>query len=98
MTSHSTDLSRIRLADGTAAWRGSEIQQPDTYTYELTRLDIQELDAALRHAVSQDLNPARIGREQFPLGQLGVPLKAIGRQLESGIGFSLIRGIPIERY
>jgi hypothetical protein len=98
MTSDLTDLSTIRLAGGPAAWRGSEIQQCDTYTYELTRFDIQELDAALRHAVSQELNPAKISREQFPLGQLGVSLKTIGQQLESGIGFCLIRGIPIERY
>ena len=92
-----TDLSTIRLAGGPAAWCGTEIQ-PDTYTYELTRLDIQELDAAMRPYVSQELSPAKIGRKQFPLGRLGVSFKAISRQLESGIGFCLIRGIPIEHY
>jgi hypothetical protein len=98
MTSDATDPPTIQLADGPALWRGSEIQQRDTYNYELTRFDIQELDAALRYAVSQDLNPAKIGPEQFPLGQLGVSLKAIRRELETGIGFCRIRGIPIERY
>lgn len=98
MNSNSNDLSTSRLADGPAAWRGLEIQQGHTYIYELTRFDIQELDAALQTAVAQDLNPAKIDKAQFPLGRLGVSLKAIGRQLESGIGFCLIRGIPIDRY
>jgi hypothetical protein len=98
VTSDQTGLSAPRLVGGPAAWRGSEIQTPHTYTYELTRVDAQELDAALRHAVSQDLNPPEIGSSQFRLRHFGVSLKALGRQLETGIGFCLIRGVPIERY
>src|SRR5277367_6723169 len=98
MNSYPAAFSKIRLVAGPAAWSRSEIRQSDTYTYELTRSDIHELHTALRHALSQDLNPAEIAREQFPLGRLGVSLEALRQQLQAGIGFCLIRGIPIERY
>jgi hypothetical protein len=48
--------------------------------------------------VAQHLDPAKIVREQFPLGSLAARLEALARKLDSGIGFGLIRGIPIERY
>src|SRR5215207_921906 len=98
MTSGRTDLSTIRLAAGPAAWRGPEVRTRDAYTYELTPSDIQELDEALRRADLRDLDPATIVREQFPLGRLGDSLKAIGREIEGGIGFGLIRGSSVERY
>lgn len=98
MTPDPTDISTIRLADGPAAWRGAETQQSGIYSYKLTLSDIQQLEAALRQVVSRDLDPARIGRAQFLLGSLGVSLQEIARQLESGVGYCLIQGIPIERY
>ncbi|MGB8890222.1 MAG: TauD/TfdA family dioxygenase [Candidatus Korobacteraceae bacterium] len=98
MTSGPKDSSIVRFASGPGLWQGKEIQQRGTYIYELSRLDLEELEAALRNVVSQNLNPARLCREQFPLPQLGVAFQAIKRDIDNGIGFSLLRGLPIERY
>jgi hypothetical protein len=98
MTPDPTDISTIRPAGGPAAWRGPETQQGGIYSYKLTLSDLQEVETALQQAASQELDPARIGKAQFPLGQLGVSLQEVARQLESGVGYCLIQGIPVDRY
>ena len=93
------DPSTIRPAAHAVPWRGSQLRHPSMpCCHELTHLDILELDEALRHVTSHRFDPARLRREHFPLGRLGDTLQAIARQLEVDTGFSLIRGIPVERY
>jgi hypothetical protein len=67
-------------------------------TYELTPSDVRELEAALRNVGTEDLALANIDEGRFLLEHLGESLRAIGQHLETGSGFCLIRGIPIERY
>ena len=62
--------------------------------YELTRSDVQELQVAVRHVITLRLDPARLTRDQFPLGSLAAVLAAIDRTA----GYCLIRGIPVEHY
>ena len=98
MTLDPADISTIRPAGGPAAWRRPETQQGGLCSYKLTHSDLRELETALRQASSQKLDPATIGKAQFPLRQLGVSLQGVARQLESGVGYYLIQGIPVERY
>ncbi len=97
MISESTELWTLPRTGGPVAWCGREIRSRD-YIYELTRSDVREIDTALRGVLSQNLDLAKIIREQFPLGPFARSLEALARELESGIGFCLIRGIPIDRY
>jgi hypothetical protein len=97
MTAKPGEVPEVQLAGGPACWRSSEIA-PHQYMYELSGSDLGEIDTALRYVVSHAVYPAQIAREQFPLERLRVSLDAIGHQLESGIGFCLLRGFPVERY
>ena len=41
---------------------------------------------------------AALTKDWFPLGPFGAKLQAVKRQLDTGPGFALIRGLPVERY
>jgi hypothetical protein len=96
MISDPTELPAMQRVVSPAAWRAADLAEPAAYIYELTPRDIEELGSALRRAVSLDLDPARLDPSKFPLLGLGVSLRAIGRELETGCGFHLVRGIPVE--
>ena len=91
------EVSASQLAHGPAAWLAPSIRL-DSFIYQLTPQDLQELDTALRRAVADGGKPASMGRAQFPLAGLASSLEAISRQLAEGSGFCLVRGLPVERY
>lgn len=82
---------------GPAAWIGSEIAKREDWILRLSPTQIAELEAAAGPisdpAMLVDLTPAR-----FPLPTLGPALAEMRAELLAGRGFSLIRGLPIERY
>lgn len=98
MTPGPTELPAIQRVEAPAAWRGTDLADAATYTYELTPRDVEEIDLALRHTASANSDPARPVPSPFPLPHLGVALQTIRREVETGVGFHLIRGIPVERY
>jgi hypothetical protein len=91
------DPGRLRPVGGPAAWLAPQIDFP-AHVHELTQAERDELDAALRAAVLQGWDPARAGTAGFPLHAFAATLQAVRRQLETGSGFCLLRGIPVERY
>jgi hypothetical protein len=97
MTAPSVDTSMLVPVRGPAAWLGPEQRSCPDHVCELTLADVEALDAAVRSAAGRDA-PAPTSREQFPLASLAVRLEAMARELAHGVGFCLIRGIPLERY
>ena len=81
-----------------ANWKGPELASSTSWVYTLTDTDIGELESALSHVASKGLNIPDIRQHDFPLPSLSVKLTDIARQLESGLGFTLIRGVPVERH
>lgn len=64
----------------------------------MNRSDIEELDAALRHAKSKSTDVLDLARDDFPLPCLAPRLKRIEHELIDGRGFVLLRGLPRDRY
>jgi hypothetical protein len=91
-------MSTPRLLEPHAEWRHDDVADPATWTEALGGAEIEELDAALRHAQAISSDLLDIGKEDFPLPHLGSRLAAIARDLIEGRGFVLIRGLPRERY
>jgi len=77
-------------------WRSDELG--DSYVFQLTDGHVDELDQALVHAEATGDDVLDITRESFPLPTLGTELGCITRDLVSGRGVVLIRGVPVERY
>ncbi|HTE16083.1 MAG TPA: TauD/TfdA family dioxygenase [Burkholderiales bacterium] len=79
------------------AWIGPDMQKDASWVHHLDDAAIAELDAALNYAKDSG---ARIpfGAEMFPLPRLRAVVETILNDVEQGVGFKLLRGIPRHRY
>lgn len=94
-----TDSSLPDVLTGPAAWIGSDMQaQPDLWLLQLSSDDIAELEAAARHYLSLGRDIGEITQADFPLESFGVHLQELREKLIHGIGFEVIRGLPLSRY
>lgn len=97
MTTTAPDVLREPY-EGLAAWRGSDLGTTDEWIYQLSTAEIDELENALATVRQHGTSMLNVGRDDFPLPTLGRELARIADELETGRGFVLIRGLPIERY
>lgn len=81
---------------GPAAWLGSEMARRDDWALHLRPAQVAELEAAAAPLTREDL--AELNASRFPLPTLAPVLASMREELLRGRGFSLIRGLPIERY
>ena len=79
-------------------WTGDELSTDRTWMLRLDASAVAELEHALAYTVAGGLEIEQIRRCDFPLPTLGPTLSAIEAALLHGRGFSLVRGIPLERY
>lgn len=79
------------------AWIGPKIQNDPSWLYHFDAAALAELDQALAHARRIG---ARIpfGPEAFPLPRFAAGIAKILNDIEHGLGFKLLRGIPRSRY
>lgn len=83
---------------GPAAWRGPEMARSEEWIHPLTPDEIADLESALRHARATGRALPQLRREDFPLALLPPRIEAWLDALESGLGFLLLRGLPVERW
>ena len=81
------------------AWIGEDLAAtPEQWLHTLSDAEIADLEAAAEHYLSLGHDIGEISAQDFPLQQMGGHLKALSTQLLQGIGFQVIRGLPVERY
>ena len=90
-------VPRAPLA-GPAAWRGAEQRERQDWIVELGAAQIAELEAALAGVRARGLALGAVGREDFPLPTLAPLAGSWARELLTGRGFLLLRGLPVERW
>jgi hypothetical protein len=83
---------------GPSAWKGTSLQGDNTWLHRLTREELAEIDAALRHAQGKGLAPETISRDDFPLPGLAARLEDVVSQVRDGRGFFVLRGLPTKNY
>ncbi len=81
-----------------SVWRGAEMASRDDWIYQLDEAQIDEIEAALAVAKATGKPINAITRDDFPLPSLEAVLAEQLHELENGRGFTLLRGLPIERY
>jgi Taurine catabolism dioxygenase TauD, TfdA family len=86
------------LRDHPAAWIGSDLQQRTDWIHHLTGPELDELDTAIATLAASGRPLSAITAADFPLRELGAPLRAWQTALDSGRGFFLVRGFPVRRY
>jgi hypothetical protein len=82
-----------------AAWYGSELtHQQKHWLVHLKSAQIEEIEAAAEHFIKSEKSPATMKSEDFPLPRTQSLLKELLNTLKHGIGFQLIRGLPVKEY
>jgi hypothetical protein len=83
---------------GPQAWLGRNMGSSHDWIRPLSPAAIAEIDAALKAVQRRGLAWPKFQREDFPLPTLSRELTAILDELETGRGFVLLRGLPVNRY
>lgn len=84
---------------GASAWRGEDLQdQHDQWLIHLTADQINELENAAHHFLSLNIDIGEITAKDFPLPEFSKHLERLSHQLLHGIGFEVIRGLPVASY
>ena len=82
-----------------SAWRGEEMAaHPDRWLVRLEPDEIAELERAAESFLATTREIGEITRETFPLPRFGAHLAELKETLIHGIGFEVIRGLPVARY
>jgi hypothetical protein len=82
-----------------SAWRGEEMAaNPDRWIVHLSSEEIAELEQAARSFLARTKDIGGITKEAFPLPRFGAHLAKLKHTLIHGIGFEVIRGLPVADY
>ena len=85
--------------DVPAAWYGRDISKKQKlWSYEFNLNEISELENASKAFYDAGLPLGLITSDNFPLPNLGEVVKRVQKELRDGIGFTLFRGLPVDRY
>jgi hypothetical protein len=80
-----------------AGWRAADMAEHGRWTRVLDARQRDELEAAVAHAAASGQPLPDLTAQHFPLPTLGPLMESLRGVLEGGIGFSLLRGLPVER-
>ncbi len=91
--------NRPETIDRPSSWVGADLRsRTEDWVYELTSSDVAELERAATHFLSLGKDVGEITRDTFPLDGFADRLQALRQTLINGIGFQLLRGLPVHRY
>jgi hypothetical protein len=83
------------LVEGPAAWKGADlVQNPDTWVYRLSPVEIAEIEAATDAVMARGQDMLTVTKEDFPLPTFAGKMDELRRELLEGRGFVLVRGFP----
>jgi len=82
-----------------STWYGPEMaKKAGSWINKLTSTEISELEKAAESLLKSQQNIASLTATNFPLPTLGPKLTALRKELITGQGFTLLRGLPVEKY
>ncbi len=76
------------------AWNGAELAQSTDWIRRFAPVELAEIDAAVRAVKQRGLDWLDVTREDFPMPVFARELAAVARELETGRGIVLLRGLP----
>ncbi|HVZ45595.1 MAG TPA: TauD/TfdA family dioxygenase [Ramlibacter sp.] len=88
--------SSIPVQQGRHVWSGTELAQSTDWITTFTASEADDVLSALAAARSSGKPLEQIRRTDFPLPRLQAKFQALSRELESGRGFVLVRGLDLQ--
>lgn len=93
-----TDTLDLSPISGPSAWRGDELAQSSEWIYTLSDAERGELEEVGRRFVADDPDLRTVTASDYPLPECQALNDECARQLDSGRGFILVRGLRTEEY
>ena len=87
-----------KALDCPQAWLGTEMAASDNWIRPFSSAEIEELEAAARNALGLGKSLRELTRADFQLPSLSATCRDWLAELDSGRGFLLLRGLPVERW
>ncbi len=87
----------VRLIDGPAAWRGTELAGDPSWRRTLTGDEVAALERAAAAAETRGVSPTGFAATEFPAPELTPLFSWLAGQLENGPGVARICGVPVDR-
>ncbi|KAL1612590.1 hypothetical protein SLS60_000819 [Paraconiothyrium brasiliense] len=84
--------------EGKLVWDGKTLAGAYDWTYVLKDEQLAEIDEAVAYFQALDLPLSHINQETFPLAHLHGELRELSRELHSGHGFFVIRGLQVDKH
>ncbi|KAJ5135317.1 uncharacterized protein N7515_004595 [Penicillium bovifimosum] len=79
-------------------WEGKDIEKQDDWIYQLSHTQLDEIDAALKSFKALNLPLGHINQSTFPLPTLRPTLRDLSKEIHTGRGFVVLRGLHIDEY
>lgn len=83
---------------GPAAWVGDDFPTDRSWVRRFEAAMIGEIEAAARAFMAAGTDPRSVRKHAFPLRQSEALLRAAYDELESGPGFTMMEGLPVEAW
>lgn len=91
-----TDTTSRRLQQGAAVWRTADVTTDTSWRIDLDDVQRAAIATAARDAAARGVTIDTMTAAQFPLDPLGDAVASWSQMLETGRGFLLLRGFPID--
>jgi len=87
-----------RQLTGPLVWEGTDFTNEREWTLSLDATQLAEIHEALSHFKSLDKPLGHINQTTFPLPALHSVLREHAKELQSGRGFFVLRGLQVDKY
>lgn len=81
-----------------SAWHGPQMRASSQWQWHLNDTEIRELESAATRCLENQPDISLINRNNFSLPVLGQRLRVLHDQLIHGVGFALIRSLPVDTW
>ena len=88
-------LEEHRPIDAPYAWKGADLQDKTDWLRPFSVSELKEIDAALQAVKARKLGLFDIGKGDFPLPTFSKEIAKISKELETGRGMIMLRGLPL---
>ena len=89
---------RLEPVTSTAAWRGDQLPPLETLACQLNEQEIEEIRRAVQSAARSGVDPRTLTAEDFPLPSLETKFQRWRDEIQAGLGFQVIRGVPVTEW
>ena len=88
-------VEKGRPIDAPYAWKGADLQNRTDWLRPFNAAELVEIDAALQSVKKRGLDLFDIGKNDFALPTFSKALATISKELETGRGMIMLRGLPL---